>query len=115
MIHKRWNKRSRIRDTPNQAWWTPAVQNPPSIQDIAEDRGWETDNLPNGEINTELNQEELQEYQEAWQLTNDEPDQIEQVNEDDDIDTDFELGFASEQISRMIEEILAFVQWSIDV
>ena len=95
---------------PNQAWCTPSVQNPPSIQEIAEDRGWETDNLPNEEITTELNQEELQQYKEAWQLTNDETDQIQDVNQEDDIATDFELGFAGEQISRMIEEILAFVQ-----
>ena len=77
-----------------------------NVNDEAQDRDWDTSDLPNQEVDSEITSDQVEEYQEAWQLTQGEIDHIE-LEEQEDFEGEFSLPFSSEEISNMIDEVLS--------
>jgi len=82
------------------------VQNP--ISDIADNRDWRTTEIDE-ELQQEVTTEQIQEYQEAWQLTQGEIENLELAKESDFGEESFELPFDSSDITDMIDSVLEVV------
>ena len=80
------------------------VQNP--ISDIADNRDWRTTEIDE-ELQQEVTTEQIQEYQNAWQLTTEEEDNAEIEDDTDDVGS--ELTFGSDAIGNMIDNVLQFI------
>ena len=76
-----------------------------NVNDEAQDREWDTSDLPNQEVDSEITSDEVEEYEEAWQLTTDE-----EANAEQRADSDFEdtssLTFNTDSITDMIDSVL---------
>ena len=74
--------------------------------DVAEEREWVQ---PGGEeIESTITENQVEEYHDAWQLTQGEIDHIE-LEEQEDFEGDFSLPFSSDEIRNMIDEVLSLL------
>ena len=79
-----------------------------NVNDEAQSRNWDTTDLPNQEVDSEITSDQVEEYQEAWQLTQGEIDRAE-IARDDGFEGEFSLPFTSDEIRNMIDEVLSFI------
>ena len=79
-----------------------------NVNDEAQSRDWDTSDLPNQEVDSEITSDEVEEYQEAWQLTQEEIDN-EELERVDDFEGDFDLPFSSDDIRNMIDSVLEVI------
>jgi len=77
------------------------------VNDEAQDRDWDTSDLPNQEVDSEITSDQVEEYQEAWQLTTQEEDRAIAEDEQDDVGT--ALDFGSDAIRNMLDSVLQFI------
>ena len=78
-----------------------------NVNDEAENRDWRTQDLPNQEVDSEITSDQVEEYQEAWQLTNDEEDWADDQDELDDLGSGLDFGLGS--IENMIDSVLQVI------
>ena len=76
-----------------------------NVNDEAQSRNWDTSKLPGQEVENEITSDEVEEYQEAWQLTTQEISSAQQA-EGDDFEGEFSLPFTSSDIQEMISDVL---------
>ena len=76
-----------------------------NVNDEAQSRNWDTSDLPNQEVDSEITSDQVEEYQEAWQLTTQEISSAQQA-EGDDFEDEFSLPFTSSDIQEMISDVL---------
>ena len=79
------------------------------VNDEAQSRDWDTSDLPNQEVDSEITSDQVEEYQEAWQLTQGEIENLELAKESDFGEESFELPFNSSDITDMIDSVLEVV------
>ena len=79
-----------------------------NVNDEAQSRDWDTTDLPNQEVDNEITSGQVEEYQEAWQLTSDEETRAESLR-DQDFEGTSSLPFSSDSIGEMIDNVLDFV------
>ena len=79
-----------------------------NVNDEAQNRNWDTSDLPNQEVDSEITSDQVEEYQNAWQLTTDED-----IHAAEERGSDFEdtssLPFTSDDLAEMIDEVLNFL------
>ena len=78
-----------------------------NVNDEAQSRDWDTTDLPNQEVDNEITSDQVEEYQEAWQLTNDEEDWADDQDELDDLGSGLDFGLGS--IENMIDSVLQVI------
>ena len=78
-----------------------------NVNDEAQDRDWDTSDLPNQEVDSEITSDEVLEYGEAWELTDQEVDRASEADEEDDLGSG--LNFGSDAIGNMIDSVLQFI------
>ena len=78
-----------------------------NVNDEAQSRNWDTSDLPGQEVDSEITSDEVEEYEEAWQLTNDEEDWAVGQNQDDGVGS--ELSFSLDAVRNMIDSVLQVI------
>lgn len=76
------------------------------ISDIAMNRNWDTSDISN-ELQQEVITEQIQEYEEAWQLTTQEEQRADDQDQFDDLGN--HLNFGLDAIEAMVESVLNFI------
>ena len=77
------------------------------VNDEAQSRDWDTTDLPNQEVDSEITSDEVLEYGEEWELTDQEVDNAEDEDDQDDFGTP--LDFGSDAIQDMIGSVLQVI------
>ena len=78
-----------------------------NVNDEAQSRNWDTSDLPGQEVDSEITSEEVEEYQEAWQLTQEEIEHADGQDLADDVGG--ELDFGLDAIGSMIDSVLQVI------
>ena len=78
------------------------------VNDEAQSRDWDTSDLPNQEVDSEITSDQVEEYQEAWQLTTEEEIEAEDAR-DEDFEGSSSLPFGTDSITEMINSVLNIV------
>ena len=79
-----------------------------NVNDESQDRDWDTSDLPNQEVDSEITSDQVEEYQEAWQLTGDELERAE-LERGADFEGSSTLQFGMNQVSEMIDSVLEII------
>ena len=79
-----------------------------NVNDEAQSRDWDTTDLPNQEVDSEITSDQVEEYQEAWQLTTEEIENAE-IERDQDFEGASSLPFGGDSIGEMIDSVLNFI------
>ena len=79
-----------------------------NVNDEAQDRDWDTSDLPNQEVDSEITSDQVEEYQEAWEMTPQELSRTQDQKEQDDI-AGSALPFGVGEIEDMISNVLDLI------